>query len=228
MTGVDKRGCITMKRQEKREAIAEKKQELDQLMAEKGENRVDQIITFLSDQQIALHVGYDTELQTVYKMGQICEMEKHCGEPHLLLDFSPSIKDAIDLYADLRNICLRIENDIPEAFWPTGIDGDKALLSGVAFYKIIERETEKKEKNINVLARMLRQKGMLIAAIRLLQLGTEKYKKEEQLALQLADCWISCGKLRKAYQALEHLEEPSEETRRLKQELKRVTENENI
>lgn len=124
-------------------------------------------------------------------------------------------------YLTVQFALLRLETPMPVEYYEQAVD---ALIdykvSGIALCKILIRETAKREQNILKLAGLLKEKGQTMTARFLLQCGREAYPGNEEMLLELADCWIEEGNLEQSYECLKQIQSPSREIQELIGELK--------
>ena len=123
-------------------------------------------------------------------------------------------------YLNLQFGLLRLETPMPVIYYEQAVDGLIAYrVSGIALYKILMRETARKEQNILKLAGLLKEKGQIMTARFLLQCGKDTYPENEEILLELADCWLEEGNLEPAYDCLKQIQRPSREIQELIGEL---------
>ncbi len=123
----------------------------------------------------------------------------------------------------------RIENKVPYEYCVEGIEClEKYQYSAYAIYRILLRESKNHEKNLLDLARFLKEREQSVKAIGLLQLGVKKFPRNMDMAMELADLWLTAGQLKRAYDCLAEIEKPTNEIQGLKQELEKLIKNEAI
>ena len=101
-------------------------------------------------------------------------------------------------------------------------------VSGIALAKVIIRDTYKREENILQITRILKDKYQLLTAIIFLQTALEVYPENEDMFLELAECWIMGNQLEQALGSLQKIKNPKKEVLELICELEKVINNENI
>ncbi|MCH5275121.1 MAG: tetratricopeptide repeat protein [Lachnospiraceae bacterium] len=115
---------------------------------------------------------------------------------------------------------LRLETPMPVEYYEQAVDDLIAYrVSGIALYRLIMRETACKEQNILKLAGLLKEKEQITTARFLLQYGRETYPGNEEILLELADCWLEEGNLEQSYECLKQMQSPSMEIQELIGEL---------
>ena len=140
-----------------------------------------------------------------------------------------SLEEVESKYLDAKFLVFRIENGVPYEYCLEGVRKVlQARFSAYALYVIILRESYLREKNILALARLFKAENELVKTIGLLQKALEKYETNEEMLLELADCWIMSGQWQKAYECLEKIENPNDEITELVNELKKVRQDENV
>lgn len=123
----------------------------------------------------------------------------------------------------------RIENKVPYEYLVKGVEGlEQYRYSAYAIYRILMMESKKRKDNILDLARLLKEREQNVKAIGLLQLGVKKYPGNADMAVELADLWLTEGQLKKAYDCLVEIEKPTNEIQELIRELEKLIKNEAI
>ncbi len=124
---------------------------------------------------------------------------------------------------------LRLEMAMPAEYCEQAVDAMiDYRFSGIALYTILMRETSKQKEHIVKLAKAMKQKGQMVTALFLLQKGNEAYPGEENILLELADCWLEGQQWRQAYECLNKIPEPLAEVRELKKMLEKVLNHEEL
>lgn len=140
-----------------------------------------------------------------------------------------SLADVERKYQIMKFGMLRMETAMPEAYYRQVIDEMiDYRISGIALAQIIIRETCTREKNIIKVSRLLKEQGQIVTAIMLLEKAEEYYPQNEEIILELADCWITGQQWERALACLEKMENPGESSLKLKKELEQVISNENL
>ena len=115
---------------------------------------------------------------------------------------------------------LRLETPMPAEYYEQAVDDMIAYrVSGIGLYRILMRETARKEQNILKLTGLLKEKGQIMTARFLLQCGKETYPENEEMLMELADCWLEEENLQQAYNCLKLIQSPSREIQELMGEL---------
>lgn len=123
-------------------------------------------------------------------------------------------------YLTIQFGLLRLETPMPAEYYEQAVDDMIAYrVSGIGLHRIIMEETEQKEQNILKLAGLLKEKGQITTARFLLQCGKDSYPENEEMILELADCWLEEGNLEQANNCLKQIQRPSREIQELIGEL---------
>lgn len=140
-----------------------------------------------------------------------------------------SLNDVETRYLKVHFDILRIENNMPEECCINAVqDLIVSKYSAFFIYTVILRETAQIKRNILQLCRLIKKQNDLIKTIGLLNLGIEKYPQDEEMILELADCWIIVQQYDKAYECLKKIAEPNETIKEMMSELEKVLRNERI
>ncbi len=134
-----------------------------------------------------------------------------------------SLEDVESKYLDIKYAALRIENEVPLEYCEEAIDSlIEQKISGIAIYKVVVSETMKRISNILKLSSWLKEKGMILTAIQLLQNFLDNYKENDDILLELADCWIIGQQWKQAHECLMKIEKPNEDVLELIKEIEKV------
>ena len=140
-----------------------------------------------------------------------------------------SLDDVETRYSKVHFDILRIENNMPEEYCTNAVqDLITNKYSAFFIYTVIVRETAQIKRNILQLCRLIKKQNDLIKTIGLLNLGIQKYPQDEEMILELADCWIIAQQYDKAYDCLKKISEPNEMIKEMMSELEKVLGNERI
>lgn len=130
-------------------------------------------------------------------------------------------------YLTIQFGLLRLETPMPEEYYEQVIDSIiKYRVSGIALHRIIVMETRQRRENIVNLSQRMKNRGEIMRAVFLLQLGAEDFLGDREILCQLADCWLAGGQIHQACQCLEKINRPNKEIKKLIWELREVQENE--
>lgn len=136
-----------------------------------------------------------------------------------------SLDEVESKYLTVKFAALRMEVDMPIEFYEQAVDSIiEKKVTGVAICKIIVRETAEREKNILQIAGLLKIKGQYITALVLLQEGSEIYPENDEILLELADCWLEGQQWKQAYECLKKIKIPNTEVSKLVVELATMVE----
>lgn len=134
-----------------------------------------------------------------------------------------SLGEVESKYLDAKFLIFRLENEVPYEYC---IEGVRKILhsrfSAYAMYVIIMKESCSREKNIIELAGLFKEENELVKAIGLLQKALENFENNDEMLLELADCWLSSRQWQRACECLERIENPDDEIRDIMNELKKV------
>lgn len=135
-----------------------------------------------------------------------------------------SLEDVERKYQRIKFCGLRIENAIPKEWCEQGLEClEEDKVSGLAAGRIIAAETKNKEENLLYMAQFLKERGNFVNALLLLQYANEAFPGREKLLLKEANIWREGQQLKKALELLMKIEKPSQSTKELMEELRRVT-----
>jgi len=131
-----------------------------------------------------------------------------------------SLEDVESKYLTMQFGIYRLELNVPKTYQQEFVDAimDKRI-SGIALNAVILRASKEQKENALKLARLLKANGQVVTAITLLQEAGDTWKKDEELLLELADCWLAGEQWRAAYDCLCQIETPKPEICDLMQEL---------
>ena len=140
-----------------------------------------------------------------------------------------SLADIEKKYEIIQYSGLRVENEVPSFLCEEIVDElIEYKVSGIAICKIIIWETYKREKNILKISRILKEKNQVITANILLKEALKVYLENEEMWIELAECWMLGQQWNQALDCLLKIKEPKIEVQELIKELEKVIENENI
>lgn len=126
-------------------------------------------------------------------------------------------------YLTIQLGILRIENNMPEDYCLQALDEIMEYkVSGMALYTILNRETSEISKNIVRLAQMLKNRDRMIEAVFLLEAGNDAYPEEQEIIMEIADCWIATEQWESAYECLRRIKKPNADIQELIQMIKKV------
>ena len=140
-----------------------------------------------------------------------------------------SLADVEKKYHIIEYSGLRIENKMPDFLCEQAVDElIEYKASGIAISRIYIMETYKREDNILQISRILKEKGQFVTAGILLQEALNTYSENEDMLMELADCWMSVQQWHKTLECLKKVKKPSTEVQELIEELEKVIKDENI
>lgn len=132
-------------------------------------------------------------------------------------------------YAKILFAVFRVENDMPYEYCVSAIQVlIEYQVSPLALYRIIVRETDKKEENIVKTAVLLKEQNQLVKAIGLLQKGVDNYPENDEMKLELADAWLMAKQWQKAYEILLQIKQPNDEIKEMMKEMEKVIGHEGV
>lgn len=134
-----------------------------------------------------------------------------------------TLDDVESKYLTMQFGIYRLELNVPETYQQQFIDAivDKRI-SGIALNAVILRVSKDQKENALKLARLLKANGQVVTAITLLQEAGDTWKKDAELLLELADCWLAGEQWQAAYDCLREIEHPKPEICDLMQELEGI------
>lgn len=215
-----------MKAQELRICIDELKKEIEKLLEE---GNIQEIVLQIGKQKDDYIFMKDNQLMILMLVCSIWSVETQIGVKQTFLEKACSLTELEELYMNLSYYCRRFENDMPQEYLLEGIEYilEKGF-SGVAIYSVIEVQTWKTEENALNIARYLKSVDGVETAILLLQMAIMKHNKNNDLLMELADCWLLLGNWKQAQSVLGKIEKPSDEVQEIMKELEEVLGDESI
>ena len=215
-----------MKAQELRTCIDEMKKEMNHLL-EVG--NIQEIARQIDKQKNDYVLMKDNQLMILMLVCSIGAVETQIGVRQTFLEKAHNLSGLEDLYTSLKYYCRRFENDMPQEYLLEGIEYIiENSFSGVAIYCVIEVQTWKVEANVLIIARYLKSVEAIETATLLLQMAVMKYNKNEDLLMELADCWILLNNWKQAHSILKKIENSSGEVKEIMNELREALGDENI
>ncbi len=140
-----------------------------------------------------------------------------------------SLKTLEKKYLTIQFGALRLETAMPVEYYQQAVDEIiDYRVSGIALHTIIMRETAERAENIVKLGRLLKQKGQTVTALFLLQKGNESYPQDQEILLELADCWLEGEQYNQAYECLQKIQKPDENVLELLRMLEKAVADETI
>lgn len=140
-----------------------------------------------------------------------------------------SLEGIEEKYQMIKFLALRIENNVPQEYCQAMLDSIiEQGISGIAIGKITVRETLQSEENILKIAKMLKDRMQLITAIILLEYGHKQFKENDDMLLEMAECWMEGQQWNKTLECLLQIKNPTQPVRELIQELESITNHETI
>lgn len=221
-----------MKLEEQYKKLIELKDEINARLENLDFDKIKELLLWLAGSQDYLKLkNKDNQLIALDVIKDIwLEEKKHINDFEMhgdAFDRVNSLEDVEFRYLKVQFAIFRLENDIPMEYC---IEAVQELIiykySPLFMFRVIIRETEMIEQNILKLSRLLKNQNDLVRSIGLLKLGVEKYPKNSDFLLELADCWISVQQYGVAYECLNKIANPNKEVRELITELKKVLNNE--
>lgn len=140
-----------------------------------------------------------------------------------------SLNDIEEKFQNIKFLGLRVENNVPEEFCIDLLDkviGQK--ISGIAIARIVIRETLNGIENIVKIARLLKGKMQLITAILMLEYAHKQYSENDEILLQMAECWMEGQQWEKTLECLLKIKKPDQSVKELIQELEKMINHETI
>lgn len=139
-----------------------------------------------------------------------------------------SLEDMEKKYHSLYFGVMRFEVAMPEEYYEQVIDTViDYRISGIALARIIIRETEQIVKNILKAASQLRERNQFAVEMILLEEAEKFYPKNEEILLQLADCWMFGQQWERARECLAKIDKPQIRTHELIKDLEKKIADEN-
>lgn len=221
-----------MKLEEQYTRLINLKREVNAQLVDLNFDKIKELLLYLAGNQDYLKLkNKDNQLKALeFSKGVWLDERKYINEFEMQGDAFWGVNSLQDLesrYLKAHFSMLRLENDISEE---TCMQSVQELIvekySALFLFSVIVRETEMIEKNIFKLGRMLKRQNDLVRSIGVLKLGVEKYPKNDELILELADCWITVQQYAIAYEYLKKIENPDKEVVELLIELEKVLKNE--
>ncbi len=218
-----------MKLEEMKEYIGKIKNEIEEAMQSSSENKEIELVKIIKRPGIEKIIARDSQLLAFEYICKIWIAEKTYGYAETILSNIHSLGELEELYTNLKYYCRRFEYDampdeeLQEGIW--FIVNNR--ISAVALFGIVEEVTRKKEENLLRLAQFLKIEGQLIMAAVLLQQAVNKYEKNEELIIELADCWLEAQQWQRAYDTLKKIEKPSKDIEEIILNLEEVLGDEN-
>lgn len=140
-----------------------------------------------------------------------------------------SLEDIERKYCAGKFMCLRVENNMPEECIFSAVnDVIQWQFSAFAIYTIIATEMKERRENVIKIARILMRLNQTVKAIGLLETEYEKYPENDDIILELANCWLEVQQLEKSYEYLCLLKNKTEEINEMITELEKLIENGNM
>ncbi len=215
--------------QEQRERLDEKKKQINEILKNHPDDIIRELTSIVQEKNINIFQAWDRQIALMVKVCGIAFAEERCHDKKNILDNIHSLDELEMLYTEIKFLCLRIENDMPDSALEDSIEYIRQCnIGGIALHQIIVRETWKRESNIIAMARLLKQYEMIDRAIILLHLASETYSKNNNICMELADCWMSQGRWKEAYDVLKKIKRPKKDIQEILTELEKVVVHENI
>lgn len=221
-----------MKQEEQYKKLIELKEEINTRLVDLDFDKIKELLLWLAGNRDYFKLkSTDNQLEALEFLKSIwLEEKKYINEFEMQGDAFTGVNSLRTVecrYLKAHFYILRLENDMSEE---TCMQSVQELIvekySALFLFSIIVRETEMIENNIIKLGRILKKQNDLVRSIGLLKLGVEKYPKNDELILELADCWITAQQYAVAYEYLKKIENPDNEVVELLIELEKVLKNE--
>lgn len=140
-----------------------------------------------------------------------------------------SLRDAEEKYNMVKFALFRLENDFAYEHCISLVQQIcRMKVSAYAISMIVEREISKKEYVTIKMADILKQQNELVKAIGLLNVGSKKYSENEEMKLNLVECWLCAQQLEAAYKCICEFENSTPRIDEIKYELEKVLNDENL
>lgn len=140
-----------------------------------------------------------------------------------------SLNDIEERYQNIKFLALRVENNVPEEFCIDMLERViEQKISGIAIARIVIRETLNGIENIVKIARLLKGKMQLITAILMLEYAHKQYSENDEILLQMAECWMEGQQWEKTLECLLKIKKPDQSVKELIQELEKMINHETI
>lgn len=140
-----------------------------------------------------------------------------------------SLADIERKYQIIKYSGLRVENQVPDFLCEEIVDElIEYRVSGIAISKIIISGTYKREENILKIAQILKEKNQIITANILLSESLKVYPENDNMLMELAECWMIGQQWKQALECLKKIKQPEMEILELIEMLEKGIEHENI
>lgn len=218
---------ISMKIEQRYKALMQLKEEINENLTGLDFNRIKELLLWLAQSKVYQKLKReDNQLYMLYNFCSIWLEEKKklpgIGITDDIFNNISSLKDIEDKYMTIEFGVLRIETSMPDEFYEQFIDtiiNDK--ISGIALERIIALETLKKEENVLEVARRLKKRHQIVTAVILLEAAEGTYLKNNDILLELSNCWLEGGQEERALECLKKIENPDEKVYELMEKIRR-------
>lgn len=136
-----------------------------------------------------------------------------------------SLEDVEEKYLSLKFGVLRMEQSMPYEYCAQAVDYfTERHISGIALHYIIKNETWKRESNMVILAKLLKERGEYLSAVILLQEAEKTFPGNKNILMELSDCWLTARVFGEAKKCLLKIVKPDKKIRNLITELEKIEE----
>lgn len=140
-----------------------------------------------------------------------------------------SLNDIEEKYQTVKFLALRVENNVPEEFCREMLETViEQKISGIAIARIVINESLNGVDNILKIASLLKEKMQLITAILMLEYAHKQYPENDDILLQIAECWMEGQQWEKTLECLQQLKNPDQSVNELIHELEKIANHETI
>lgn len=219
-----------MENSQVKENIQDIKKEINEVFKFASDNREKELINMIKRLDVRKAVARDKQLQIFEQVCRISAVEMAYRNITSILKLVDNLDMLEELFLNVLYYCRRFEYlEMPVEELDEGVCFfAENNISGVALFSFVEIGTVKKEDNLIRIAQFLKREGQLIRAVLMLQLAVSKYEKNEDILMELADCWLVAKQWKKAYDVLKRIEKPSKEIKEIIVSLEEVLEDESI
>ena len=114
-----------------------------------------------------------------------------------------SLDDIERKYCAGKFMCLRVENEVSDEYIIDALcEVIEWKFSAFAIHTIISSETKERHNNVIRISRYLMNMNQAVKAIGLLERENEQNPENDEILLELANCWLEVQQLEKSYEYL--------------------------
>lgn len=206
---------------ELRETADRTKNEINCLLTQKTDEAFQKVVGICKDDSFSILQGIDNDLRMAYLFSSCYYSEKNYLSRTTFdcidngIDSSP-LQQLQDIFSTVGFGVMRIENEFPNELVEDAVSYISSMnLSGEFLYQVVVSYAEDPVKIILYFSSLMKADGKFVCSIRLLSYAEKLEPDNSKIYLMQAENYVETERFDKAYEELDKIKEPDEDTQKL-------------